>query len=174
MGGESGALGPQLFSRWPAMPISGAKETHMAQERTPDRDPERIVLPSGKRVEVVRPADAATPSSGSNGPVKRGRAAVRTQEPHRCPGCDCSLVYPIAWAAAPSECWSVDLRCPNCERKATVLLAQDVADRFDEELERGAETMMTDLKRLTLANMADHVDRFVAALGAGAIHPMDF
>ena len=174
MGGESGALGPQLFSRWPAMPISGAEETHMAQDRTPDRDPERIVLPSGKRVEVVRPADAATPSSGSNGPVKRGRAAVRTQEPHRCPGCDCSLVYPIAWAAAPSECWSVDLRCPNCERKATVLLAQDVADRFDEELERGAETMMTDLKRLTLANMADHVDRFVAALGAGAIHPMDF
>ena len=146
----------------------------MAQERSPDRDPERILLPSGKMIEVVRPADAAAPSSGTNGPVARGRAAVRAEEPHLCPACDCALVYPVAWMAAPPERWSVDLRCPNCERKETVVLAQDVADRFDEELERGAETMMADLERLALANMADHVDRFVAALGAGAIHPMDF
>ena len=146
----------------------------MAQEQGPDRDPERIVLPSGKKIEVVRPPEVATPSSGSNGPVGRGRAVVSAREPHQCPGCGCALVYPVAWMAAPSGRWSVDLRCPNCERKETVVLAQDVADRFDEELERGAETMTTDLERLTLANMADHVDRFVAALEAGAIHPMDF
>jgi hypothetical protein len=142
----------------------------MAQERSPDRDPQRIVLPSGKRVDVVRPADAAAAS----GSAARGRAAVAAGEPHLCPDCGCSLVYPIAWVAAPSERWSVDLRCPNCQRKGTVLLAQDVADRFDEELERGEEAMMTDLERLALVNMADDVDRFVAALGAGAIHPMDF
>ncbi len=147
----------------------------MAQDRKPDPNPDRIVLPSGKTIEVVRPAEAAAPSSGSDGPGARGRAAaVRAQEPHLCPNCDCSLVYPVAWVAAPAERWSVDLRCPNCERKGTVLLAQDVADRFDEELERGEETMKTDLKRLARANMADQVDRFVAALVAGAIHPMDF
>ncbi len=134
----------------------------------------RVVLPSGKTIEVVHAAEPATARSGSSEPVAQGSAAVRAEEPHLCPDCDCSLVYPIAWVAAPSERWSVDLRCPNCERKGTVLLAQDVADRLDQELERGEETMMTDLKRLTLANMADHVDRFVAALGAGAIHPMDF
>jgi hypothetical protein len=156
------------------MPISGAKDTRMAQERNPDRDPERIVLPSGKTIEVVRLAEAAAPSSGSDGTVVRGRVAVRAEDPHLCPACDCSLVYPVAWLAAPPERWSVDLRCPNCERRETVVLGQDVADRFDEELEHGAETLMTDLKRLTSANMADHVDRFVAALGAGAIHPMDF
>ncbi len=143
----------------------------MAQDQSPDRDPERIVLPSGKMIEVVRPAEAAAPSSGSNGPVAGGRAVAR---PHLCPVCDCALVYPVAWMAAPSELWSVDLRCPNCESKETVVLAQEAADRFDEELELGAETMMTDLERLSLANMADHVDRFVAALEAGAIDPMDF
>ncbi len=146
----------------------------MALERSPDRDPDRIVLPSGKTIEVVRRPEAATPSSGSNGAVARGRAVVRAPEPHQCPGCGCALVYPVAWRAAPSERWSVDLRCPNCERRETIVLAQDVADRFDEELARGAETMTTDLERLTLANMADHVDRFVAALEAEAIHPMDF
>ncbi len=146
----------------------------MARKRNSDRYPERIVLPSGKTIEVVRPAEAAAPSSGSDGPVVRGRAAVRAEDPHLCPDCDCSLVYPVAWMAVPPERWSVDVRCPNCERREIVVLDQDVADRFDEELERGAETLMSDLKRLTLANMADHVDRFVAALGAGAIHPMDF
>ncbi len=146
----------------------------MAQEQSPDRHPERIVLPSGKTIEVIRTAEAATPTAGSTRPGARGRAAVRAQEPHHCPDCDCSLVYPIAWVAASSERWSVDVRCPNCERKGTVLLAQDIADRFDEELERGEETMRTDLERLTRANMADHVDRFVEALDADAIHPMDF
>lgn len=146
----------------------------MPQERNPDRDPERIVLPSGKTIEVMRIAEAAAPSCGSDGSVARGRAAVRAEDPQLCPHCDCSLVYPVAWVAAPPERWSVDLRCPNCERRETVVLDQNAADRFDEELELGAKTLMTDLNRLTLANMADHVDRFVAALGAGAIHPMDF
>ncbi|MBA3420430.1 MAG: hypothetical protein H0U12_00780 [Thermoleophilaceae bacterium] len=146
----------------------------MAQERSPDRDPERIVLPSGKTIEVVRLPDMAAPSSRSEGPTARDRTAVCAEDAHLCPACDCSLVYPLAWMAVPPERWSVDLRCPNCERRETVVFDQDVADRFDEELESGAETLMTDLKRLTLANMADHVDRFVAALGAGAIHPMDF
>ena len=146
----------------------------MAQDRDPNRDPERIVLPSGKPMELLRPTEAAAADSGSKGPVARGRPAVRSEEPHTCPECGCSLVYPTAWVAAPSGRWSVDLRCSNCEFKGTAELAQDVADRFDEELERAEEAMMTDLERLTWANMADHVDRFVAALDAEAIHPMDF
>lgn len=146
----------------------------MAQQRDPDRDPERIVLPSGKPIEVVRRAEVVTPNSGPNGPSARGRAAVRAEEPHVCPECNCSLVYPVAWGAAPSGRWSVDLRCPNCELEGTAHLDQDVADRFDEELERAEEAMTTDLERLARANMADHVDRFVAALDAGAIYPMDF
>jgi len=146
----------------------------MAQERNPDRDPKRVVLPSGKRIEVVRPAEAGAPSGGQYGPVAKGGARLRAEDPQICPHCDCSLVYPVAWEVAPPERWLVDLRCPNCERKDILVLDQRVADRFDEQLERGAETLMTDLKRLALANMADHVDRFVAALAAGAIQPMDF
>lgn len=146
----------------------------MAQERSPDHDPESIVLPSGKSIEIVRLAEAAAPYAESNSPVDRSGAVVRTEDPRLCPHCDCSLVYPVAWETAPQDQWSVDLRCPNCERREIVVLAQEIADRFDEQLERGAETLMTDLKRLTRANMAEHVDRFVAALAAGAIQPMDF
>ena len=45
---------------------------------------------------------------------------------------------------------------------------------FDEELDRGMEELAADLGRLARANMADDVDRFVAALNADAIQPMDF
>ena len=47
-------------------------------------------------------------------------------------------------------------------------------DRFDDELDRGTEALMRDLKRLTQANMEDEIDRFVLALGSDAILPEDF
>jgi hypothetical protein len=47
-------------------------------------------------------------------------------------------------------------------------------DRFDEELDRGTELLMRDLKRLTRANMEDEIERFVCALESDAIWPMDF
>ncbi len=49
-----------------------------------------------------------------------------------------------------------------------------MAESFDEELERGAETLMSDLARLTEANMRAHLARFAAALRADAILPTDF
>jgi hypothetical protein len=48
------------------------------------------------------------------------------------------------------------------------------ADRIDEELEQGAETLLRDLKRLSEANMLDDLERLVAALSADALLPMDF
>jgi hypothetical protein len=56
----------------------------------------------------------------------------------------------------------------------TVTLDLAGANRFDEELEHGAETLVSDLKRLSEVNMLDDLERLVAALGADAILPMDF
>ncbi len=41
-------------------------------------------------------------------------------------------------------------------------------------LERGTDLLVRDLKRLTRANMAEEIDRFVQALDADGIQPMDF
>jgi hypothetical protein len=49
-----------------------------------------------------------------------------------------------------------------------------VTEEFLNELNRGHEELETELALLTQANMADYVDRFVTALAADAIHPMDF
>ena len=162
----------------------------MESEHPRDQIVRRIVLPSGKTIEVLRLADqqptgdepgtTLEPSPGSPVPHTEppedfaDAAILSVADPHLCPACSSSLVYPVAWDAAGTERWSVELRCPNCERTERALLDLDVAESFDEELERGAETLMSDLARLTEANMREHVERFAAALRADAIQPVDF
>ncbi len=70
--------------------------------------------------------------------------------------------------------WEVLLRCPNCEWNDVGVYDQTTVDRFDDELDRGTEALMRDLKRLTQANMEDEIERFVLALAADAILPEDF
>ena len=130
----------------------------------------RVVLPSGRAIEVVYfentapepPQAAATPSDHT------------VEDLHLCPDCTQGLVYPTEWAEADETRWEVSLRCPNCEWGTTGTFTQDTVDRFDEELDRGTEALVRDLKRLTRANMEDEVERFAKALAVDAILPEDF
>ena len=54
------------------------------------------------------------------------------------------------------------------------IFEQELVERFDEELDRGTEALVRDLKRLAHANMEDEIERFTAALEAGHILPEDF
>ncbi len=103
-----------------------------------------------------------------------GQAVDAPRELHRCGDCKSELVYPVSWHEAGPDHWNVTLRCPDCEWSETGTFHQDLADRFDEKLEEGTDALLRDLKRLTRANMAEEIDRFVAALDADAIEPMDF
>ena len=124
----------------------------------------RVVLPSGKTIEVVYFGDP-----GATAPT-----AEPTEDLHLCGSCDSALVYPVDWDEASDTHWEVTLRCPNCEWSGTGVFEQDVVERFDEELDRGTEALVRDLKRLMQANMEDEIERFVSALQAGHIVPEDF
>jgi hypothetical protein len=129
----------------------------------------RVVLPSGRAIEVVyfenQPAHAPQPAAGTTHEVI---------DLHICPDCDKYLVYPVEWEEASPTHWEVQLRCPNCEWATVGLFDQETVDRFDEELDRGTEALVRDLKRLTRANMEEETDRFTSALASDAIWPMDF
>ena len=84
------------------------------------------------------------------------------------------LVAPVAWEEAGSAHWDVTLHCPNCDWLGSGVFAEEVVERFDEELDRGTEALVRDLQRLMRANMEDEIDRFAAALAADQIWPMDF
>jgi hypothetical protein len=136
----------------------------------------RVVLPSGKTIEVVYFEDqqAAAP-----GPLTDVSAPVPTHEEsvtdlHVCGSCDSSLVYPTEWEEAGATHWEVTLRCPNCEWVGSGIFEQELVERFDEELDRGTEALVRDLKRLAHANMEDEIERFTTALAGDHIVPEDF
>ncbi len=95
-------------------------------------------------------------------------------ELHVCGDCDSELVYPVEWEEAGATHWEVTLRCPNCEWNGTGVYEQHVVERFDEELDRGTEALVRDLKRLMQANMEDEIERFITALEGDHVLPEDF
>ena len=135
----------------------------------------RVVLPSGKTIEVVYFKEPA--SATANAPVpadKTWPAAEPDQELHTCIDCHSQLVYPVEWEEAGPENWSVLLHCPNCDVFREGVFTQENVELFDEELDRGADALARDYKRLMRANMGEEIDRFVGALNADAILPEDF
>ena len=125
----------------------------------------RVVLPSGKTIEVVYFGDVTDATHPTPEPA---------EDLHVCGTCESELVYPVDWEEAGDTHWEVTLRCPNCEWNGTGVFEQDSVERFDEELDRGTEALVRDLKNLMQANMEDEIERFVFALEAGHIVPEDF
>lgn len=134
----------------------------------------RIVLPSGKTIEVVY-FDHSTFSEPRQAPEPPASTPVEGErELHVCVNCDSQLVYPVQWEEVDRRSWNVTLRCPECEWTEAGVFPQDQCDRFDDRLEAGTEALSRDYKRLVTANMSEEIDRFAAALRADAILPSDF
>ena len=118
----------------------------------------RIVLPSGRSIEVVRfEAEDA---------IRRGL--------HICPVCDCKLVQAVCWSETANHRWELSLECPNCGWLEDGVYEREQVERLEEKLDDGLAEMLADLRRLTRANMADEIDRFISALNAEFILPEDF
>lgn len=120
----------------------------------------RIVLPSGRKIEVVRFHDH--------------ESGVKTGPLHVCPECQSQLVQPVDWTEAPNENWELRLRCPNCLWSTEGIYSQGAVEELEEHLDEGLADMLSDLQRLTKANMGEEIDRFLAALQADLILPEDF
>ncbi len=135
----------------------------------------RVVLPSGKTIEVVyfeNEPTGATPRQPAATPALPRPS--ETADLHLCGTCESDLVYPVEWEEAGATHWEVVLRCPNCEWSGTGVYEQHVVEKFDEELDRGTEALVRDLKRLMQANMEDEIERFVTALDGDHVLPEDF
>jgi hypothetical protein len=118
----------------------------------------RIVLPSGRSIEVIRFAETETPAEGL----------------HVCIECRSDLVQPTSWGQVTAEHWELELHCPNCGHTREGVFDQDDVAALEERLDEGVEAILRDLQRLTHANMSDQIDRFAAALEADLILPEDF
>jgi hypothetical protein len=140
----------------------------------------RVVLPSGKTIEVVYFKEPDLPQPAGEPPVEDIPAlpadppAEPHQELHVCVECSSELVYPVQWEESGPVNWNVLLHCPNCDVFREGIFTQDTVESFDEELDRGADALARDYKRLMRANMAEEIERFAGALASDAILPEDF
>lgn len=120
----------------------------------------RIVLPSGRTIEVLRFDEEATEP---------------TYRPlHICRDCSATLVQPLSWAETEGDQWELELLCPNCGWSTVGVYGQAEVEELEDRLEEGLSEMLADLHRLAQANMTEEVERFVAAIEADLIVPEDF
>ncbi|MGA8805994.1 MAG: hypothetical protein WB866_15000 [Solirubrobacterales bacterium] len=92
---------------------------------------------------------------------------------HCCPNCDSILVQPVSWHEQ-GDGWNVELRCPECEWSAQSSYSQDEVDRYEDEIDRGDQELMQDLRAIIRANMSEEAERFVTGLATDSILPEDF
>jgi len=120
-------------------------------------------MPDGKRLEVVYRDHQRAPEP-----------PCAPQELHVCFNCAGELVYPLDWAEEGSNHWRIVLRCPECEALREGVFEQAIVEQLDDELDRASGALLSDLKRITHANMTDEIEFFVRALQADLVVPSDF
>ncbi len=117
-----------------------------------------VTLPSGRTVRVVHVTAVSRPVPGL----------------HVCPSCTGELVYPTGWYEAGPEHWEVSRRCPSCEWRGIAVHSQAAVERFDEQLDQGADAVLLDLRRMVRSNMEEEIGRFSVELCAGRINADHF
>lgn len=144
----------------------------MHPEESHNQDRHHVRLPSGKQIEVVYLDNPLPPALDD----ARGiQPAQPLAEPlHVCFYCAGELVYPVDWAEAGPSRWRILLRCPECEATREGVFEQNAVEDLDDELDRATSALLSDLQRVTHANMSEEIDLFARALQADLIVPSDF
>jgi hypothetical protein len=131
-----------------------------------------VRLPSGKQIEVVYLDNPLPPSLEGVQDQRRGDPAAAPL--HCCFYCASEFVHPVDWTEAGPSQWRILLRCPECEATREGVFEQAAVECLDDELDRATGALLSDLQRVTHANMAEEIELFVRALEADLIVPSDF
>jgi hypothetical protein len=136
----------------------------------------RIVLPSGKTVEIVYyQADGGEPiitEAREVEPEPAPEPDVRRLE--LCTACGGERVHPIDWHEVEDMRWEISLRCPDCEWAEVERFDQHEVERYDDVLNDATDRLIEELDRITRENMTEAVERFRTALENDDILPFDF
>ena len=181
-----------LKARRPWVDESGREKMHDDNDQ---RIHHHVQLPGGREIEVVylegnrereheRDEGALqtppSPRAGNDAPI--GRASWSGNSPtsppgealHVCPRCAGELVNPLEWDEDSPGRWHILMRCPDCDLVRDGVFGQALVERLDEELDRATGALLSDLKRLTHANMVEEIEVFSRALQLDLIGPSDF
>lgn len=134
-----------------------------------DYQRKKITLPGGRIIEILYLITGKSPFASAPQEPEAHR-----EDLHICTSCDSNLVYPYRWEEKENDIWHVCLRCPNCEHYREGEFDLDAVQAFDDVLNDGSEELLQEVKELSKENMKQYAERFLGALAADAIQPMDF
>jgi hypothetical protein len=162
------------------------------QEDNEQRRHHHVQLPGGRQIEVVylesnreqhheanlqAPQPTRASSDTPVAPLKwhdDSPTSVPGEALHVCPRCAGGLVSPLEWGEESPGRWHILMRCPDCDLVRDGVFGQALVERLDEELDRATGALLSDLKRLTHANMVEEIELFCRALQLDLIGPSDF
>jgi hypothetical protein len=93
---------------------------------------------------------------------------------HQCCLCRADSVVPVAWDEADDDHWHMLLRCAECETYRDVVVSDEVAKRYEVDLQRGMSEIARALERSDRARMTHDVNTLIAALERDLIDAADF
>lgn len=126
------------------------------------------------------PADQGSARASSETPVNvrpwsgDSPSTAPSEALHVCPRCTGGLVHPLDWVEESPGRWRILMRCPDCDALREGVFGQALVERLDEELDRATGALLSDLRQLTHANMAEEIEVFSRALELDLIGPSDF
>jgi hypothetical protein len=132
-----------------------------------DCDIERFIFPDGTERDMLV-FDQST--AGACRPA----AVSEARDVHVCPLCGSSLVHPTDWHRTAAAAWRITLRCPNCETIRTLTLSRGEVERLNKALYEGTEKLARQADLLARRHFQEETEKFVAALDADLILPIDF
>ena len=112
-----------------------------------------------------------------------GRALNRLRRPDRpdlavhletCGMCLRDFVNPVDWEPVGDTHWWMLLRCGACDTWRETTVTNEIASRYDLELDRRMEVIVRALERIDMRRMARDVETMIQALRRGLVDAADF
>ncbi|CAB4914868.1 unannotated protein [freshwater metagenome] len=145
---------------------------------TPDNDThpasiEYLVLRDGRAIEIVHLGEGRE-APGAPSSARDAEIACAAADLAHCAACGSTLVQPVEWEEEGPRHWRLELRCPNCEARGTVVVEDAVVDRYDLALEQAAAALARQLHDIVQLGIEDEVRSLSVALETGLLVPEDF
>jgi hypothetical protein len=93
---------------------------------------------------------------------------------HLCCLCHADCVVPVTWDEVDDQHWRMLLRCAECETYRRVVVGNDVARRYEADLQRGMDEIASTLERSERRRMVEEVGTLIQALRRDLIDAADF
>jgi hypothetical protein len=91
-----------------------------------------------------------------------------------CLRCGADYVNPVEWRAHGRDHWWMLLRCGGCGTRREAIVPDQLAQRFDRDLDRGLDEIGRAADRLRYERLTWEADAFAAALQRDLISAEDF